>query len=53
MNVGRYLDIGDKEVAVTFSALQQQQHDGANASSWTLRRKACKLPIFVRHQSSK
>jgi hypothetical protein len=51
MNVGRYLGIGDKEVAVTFSALQQQQRDGGQRIVMDATKERLQAaPIFVRHQ---
>jgi hypothetical protein len=54
INVGRNLGIGDKEVAVSFSTLQQQQHAGGqriviDATKDTLQA----APTFVRHQPTK
>jgi hypothetical protein len=49
INVGRYLGIGDKEVAVSFSALQRGQRIVIDATKEALQA----APTFVRHPSSK
>jgi hypothetical protein len=54
VDVGRYLGIGDKEIAVSFSALQQQQRDSGQRIVIDATKDALQAaPTFVRHQSSK
>ena len=54
INVGRYLGIGDKEIAVPFSALQRQQRDSGQRIVIDATKEALQAaPGFVRHQSAK
>jgi hypothetical protein len=54
INIGRYLGIGDKEIAVPFSALQQQQRDGSPRIVIDATKDALQTaPAFVRRQPSK
>jgi sporulation protein YlmC with PRC-barrel domain len=54
ISVGRNLGIGDKEVAVPFSALQQQPHDGGQRIVVDASKDALQAaPTFVRHQPTK
>jgi sporulation protein YlmC with PRC-barrel domain len=54
INVGRYLGIGDKEIAVPFSAIQQQRSDsGQRIVIDATKDNLQAAPIFVTHPSSK
>jgi hypothetical protein len=54
INVARNLGLGDKEVAVAFSALQQQQYNGGQRIVIDTTKDALQTaPIFVRHQPTK
>jgi sporulation protein YlmC with PRC-barrel domain len=54
INVGRNLGLGDKDVAVPFSALQQQPHDGGQRIVVDATKDALQAaPTFVRHQPTK
>jgi Bacterial protein of unknown function (DUF937)/PRC-barrel domain len=54
INVGRYLGIGDKEIAVSFSALQRQQRESGQRIVIDTTKEALQAaPSFVRHPSSK
>jgi hypothetical protein len=51
INVGRYLGIGDKEIAVPSSALQQQRDSGQHIVIDAPKDALQAAPTFVRHQS--
>jgi Bacterial protein of unknown function (DUF937)/PRC-barrel domain len=54
INVGRYLGIGDKEVAVAFSALRRQQRESGQRIVIDTTKEALQAaPTFVRQPSSK
>jgi hypothetical protein len=54
INVGRYLGIGDKEVAVAFSTIQQQRGDsGLRIVIDATKDNLQAAPTFARHASSK
>ena len=54
INVGRYLGIGDKEIAVPFSAIQQQRMDsGPRIVIDVTKDNLQAAPAFVRHPISK
>jgi hypothetical protein len=51
INVGQYLGIGDKEIAVPFSVLQQQADSGQRIVIDATKDALQAAPTFVRHQS--
>jgi sporulation protein YlmC with PRC-barrel domain len=54
INVGRYLGIGDKEIAIPFSAVQQQRSDSGQRIVIDVTKDNLQAaPTFVRHPSSK
>jgi sporulation protein YlmC with PRC-barrel domain len=53
INIGRYLGIGDKEIAVPFSAIQQQRDGSPRIVIDATKDGLQTAPVFVRRQPSK